>query len=384
MSDTVLFSGNFDRLLRLAVIVALLVACFQILAPFLGAIVWGAIIAVTLFPVSERVAGWLRGRRGWAATLMALLLFAFIVVPLVMIGTSIAGGVQWAIDHQFDMETLSNARLPGWLAGIPWIGPRLDAWWTRVSPNLSELARQLLPYIKDAAVWLLKRGTIAGAALLQLLIAIVVAAILLARPTGGANALRAFARRVGDERGPELLDLAMRTVRSVSLGVIGSAFAQAVLTAIGLGVSGVPGVGALSFLTFLVAVIQLPTLIVWVPAAIWLYYTGETGWAIALGLWGLLVINMIDNVLRPLLISQGAKLPLLLIFIGVIGGLLAWGFIGLFIGPTILAVCYTLFGTWLEQNGGGDQPALPEPTAPEAPVVAPLAPGVPEGAAPNG
>jgi predicted PurR-regulated permease PerM len=383
MSDPVIFSGNFDRLLRLAVIVALLLACFQVLAPFLGAIVGGAIIAVTLLPVSVRLAGWLRGRRGWAATLIALLLFGFIVVPLVMIGTSVAGGVQWAIDHQFDMETLSNARLPSWLAGLPWIGPRLDAWWTRVSPNLSELARQLLPYIKDAAIWLLKRGTIAGAALLQLLIAIVVAAVLLARPEGGANALRGFARRVGDERGPELLDLATRTVRSVSLGVIGSAFAQAVLTAIGLGVCGVPGVGALSFLTFLVAVIQLPTLIVWVPAAIWLYYTGETGWAIALGLWGLLVINMIDNVLRPLLISQGAKLPLLLIFIGVIGGLLAWGFIGLFIGPTILAVCYTLFGTWLEENGADDKPAEPEPAL-QAPDAAPPAPATPEGATTTG
>ena len=381
MSDPAppLISGNFDRLLRLVVIVALLFACFQILAPFLGAIVWGAIIAVTLFPVSERVAGWLRGRRGWAASLMALLLFGFIVVPLVMIGTSIAGGVQWAIDHQFDMETLSNTRLPEWLAGLPWVGPRLDAWWTKVSPNLSELAKQMLPFIKDAAIWLLKRGTIAGAALLQLLIAIVVAAILLARPEGGTNALRGFARRVGDDRGREMLDLAARTVRSVSLGVIGSAFAQALLTVIGFAVCGVPGVGALGFLTFLVAVIQLPTLIVWVPAAIWLYYTGETGWAIALGLWGLLVINMIDNVLRPLLISQGAKLPLILIFIGVIGGLLAWGFLGLFIGPTILAVCYTLFGTWLEENGAGEKPVLPAPDA-----EAPPAPSEPEGTATTG
>ena len=365
MSDSLLNPAHFDRLLRLAVIVALLLACFQVLAPFLGAIVWGAIIAVTLFPLFVRVTGWLRGRRGWAAALVALVLFGVVVVPLVLVGTSVASGVQWGIEHKFDLETLGGTRMPDWIAGIPVVGPRLDAWWLSVSPNLSELVNQTLPYVKDATIWLLKRGTIAGAALLQLLIAIFVAAYLLARHEGTSGALRGFAQRVGNDRGPELLDLAARTVRSVSLGVIGSAFAQALLSAVGFAVSGVPGVGALGFLTFLVAVIQLPTLLVWVPAAIWLYYSGETGWAVALGLWGLLVINMIDNVLRPLLISQGAKLPLILIFIGVIGGLIAWGFLGLFIGPTILAVCYTLFGTWLEENGeGGKLPAAEAPATP--------------------
>ena len=375
MNEPVLVSGNFDRLLRLAVIVALLVACFEILAPFLGAIVWGSIIAVTLFPVFVRLTAWFRGRRGWAATLIALLLFAFIVVPLVMIGASVATGVEWAIAHKFDMEELSNTRLPEWVVGVPLVGSRLEAWWTSVSPNLSELVNQMLPYVKDSAIWLLKRGTVAGAALLQLVVAIFIAAILLARHEASAGAVHGFAHRVGDDRGGQLLDLAARTVRSVSLGVIGSAFAQAVLSAIGFWVCGVPAVGVLGFLTFLVAVIQLPTLIVWVPAAIWLYYTGETGWAVALGLWGLLVINMIDNVLRPLLISQGAKLPLILIFIGVLGGLIAWGFLGLFIGPTILAVCYTLFGSWLEQDGDAAKPAAAAPEPSAAPPTEPAAMG---------
>jgi predicted PurR-regulated permease PerM len=371
MNDSVLNPANFDRLLRLAVIVALLLACFQILAPFLGAIVWGAIIAVTLFPVFRRLTGWLRGRRGWAATLVALLLFGVVVVPLVLVGTSVASGVEWAIEHKFDIQNLTQTPPPEWLAGIPVIGPRLNFLWLRASANFGEFANQLMPYVKDATIWLLKRGTVAGAALLQLVIAIFVAAVLLARHEDAGGVARGFSFRVGGERGGQLLDLAARTVRSVSLGVIGSAFAQAVLSAIGFAVSGVPGVGALGFLTFLVAVIQLPTLLVWVPAAIWLYYNGETGWAVALALWGLLVINTIDNVLRPLLISQGAKLPLILIFIGVIGGLLAWGFLGLFIGPTILAVCYTLFGTWLEDGAPPDAEVAAGAPPPSEPSTEP-------------
>jgi predicted PurR-regulated permease PerM len=350
MSESTFAAVGFDRLLRLAVLVALLAACLQILAPFFGALVWGAIIAVTLWPVFARITAWLGGRRGWAATIVALLLFVLLVLPLTLAGASLARGVEWLLAQNFDLSHLGEAELPGWVGSIPMIGSSLVAWWAKASQNFGALATQMLPYFKDGTVWLLTRGIVAGVALFQILVAIFLAAYLLSQHEDTARLARGFAQKLEAERGLHLLDLAARTVRSVSLGVIGSAFAQAVLAAVGFVVCGVPGVGALSFLTFLVAVIQLPTLLVWAPAAIWLYWSGETGWSIALGLWGLLVINTVDNVLRPMLISQGAKLPLILIFTGVIGGLLAWGFLGLFIGPTILAVCYTLFTSWLEEK----------------------------------
>lgn len=363
-------SAGFDRLLRLAVVVALIAACLRILAPFLGALIWGAIIAVTLWPAFIWLETRLRRRTWLATTLTALVLVAFLIVPLALIGTSVADGVNWLLAHELDVDQLSARPLPAWVASIPLVGERLVAWWAQASPRLSELFAPILPYLKDGLLFLLRQGTAAGAALLQMVLAIVVATILLARHTGAGEIASRFALKLDPERGQGLLLVAARTVRSVSFGVIGSAFVQAALTAIGLGVAGVPAVGLLGFLTFLVAVIQLPTLLVWAPAALWLYGTGETGWAIALGIYGLAIINTIDNILRPLIISQGARLPLLLIFLGVIGGLLAWGFLGLFIGPTLLAMTYTLVLGWIEAT-----PVAATTAAVAADAVPPVAPG---------
>jgi predicted PurR-regulated permease PerM len=137
------------------------------------------------------------------------------------------------------------------------------------------------------------------------------------------------------------------TVRSVSIGLVGTASVQAMIAALGFFIAGMPGVAVLGFATFMLALVQLPTLLIWLPAAIWLYYTGEVGHAIFLGAWGLLLVNSVDNLLRPWLISRGAKLPFALILMGVLGGLLAWGIIGLFIGPTLLAVAYSLVRSWI-------------------------------------
>ena len=359
-------TAGFDRLLRFVVVIALIAACLRILAPFLGALIWGVIIAVTLWPSFI----WLEarlGRRTWLATILtALVLVASLVLPLALIGASLAEGVTWLLEHNLDVTQLTGRPLPGWVAGIPLVGERLVAWWSGASSQVSGLFAQVVPYLKDSLLFLLRQGTAAGAALVQMLLAIVVAAILLARHAGAGEIARRLAARLDPGRGHELLLIAARTVRSVSFGVIGAAFVQAVLTTIGLAVSGVPAVGPLGFLTFLISVIQLPTLLVWAPAAFWLYSTGEIGWAIALGIYGLAIINTSDNLLRPLIISQGARLPLILIFLGVIGGLLAWGFLGLFIGPTLLAMTYTLFLGWIE--------ASPMPAASDVPAPGPAPP----------
>ena len=352
------------------VVIALIAACLRILAPFLGALIWGAIIAVTLWPSFI----WLEtrlGQRTWLATsLTALVLVGSMVLPLALIGASLAEGVTWLIEHNVDVKELAARPLPAWVGGIPLVGERLVAWWSGASSQVSELFAQVVPYLKDSLLFLLRQGTAAGAALVQMLLAIVVAAILLARHAGAGEIARRLAARLDPGRGQDLLLIAARTVRSVSFGVIGAAFVQAVLTTIGLAVSGVPAVGPLGFLTFLISVIQLPTLLVWAPAAFWLYSTGEIGWAIALGIYGLAIINTSDNLLRPLIISQGARLPLILIFLGVIGGLLAWGFLGLFIGPTLLAMTYTLFLGWIEASA---MPVAEGAPAPDPAAPAPLA-----------
>lgn len=340
---------RFETYAQLAIAFTLVYACYRLFAPFIGATVWGAIIAVSLWPVFRRIDRRLGGRHGLAATLLGVLMAMVLVLPLITLGLSIVDGVNWVLQQQLDIESLKQRELPGWLTGMPVIGEPILRAWQNMMQHLSETLKQIAPFLRDMVLWLLRKGTGAGMAGVQFVIAIIVAMVLLAKHEACDDFARRLARRISPVRGEYLLDLAQRTVRGVSMGVMGTAFAQAALTALGLLVCGVPGAAALGFATFLVAIVQLPTFFIWAPAAFWLYSTGDNFWSGALAIWGLVVVNTIDNFLKPYLISQGASLPLALIFIGVIGGLLAWGFVGLFIGPTILAIAYTLMLDWLYQ-----------------------------------
>ena len=341
---------RFENYIQLAIVVTLIYACFRVFAPFLGAIIWGAIIAISLWPLYRRIRRRLGERGGLAATLLGLALASLLVIPLIMLGISAVDGVNWLMDQNLNVETVRNYELPAWLLGLPVVGAKIAQTWQNMLLHLSETLQQITPFLKEAVLWLVKKSTGAGMAAVQFLIAIIVAMILLAKQQSSTDFAMRFARRISPSRGEYLADTAQKTIRGVSAGVMGTAFVQAALTAIGLIVSGVPAAAALGFATFLIAIVQLPTLFVWAPAAFWLYHNGDSFAASGLALWGLLVVNTIDNFLKPYLISQGADLPLSLIFIGVIGGLLAWGFVGLFIGPTILAIAYTLLQDWLYQQ----------------------------------
>lgn len=338
---------RFENYAQLAIVFTLIFACYKLFAPFIGAMVWGGIIAVSLWPLFFRIDRRLAGHHGWAATLLGLLLALVLVIPLITLGLSVVDGVNWVLQQPFDLESLKQRELPQWLINLPLVGAPLLHGWQNMMTHLSDTLQQITPFLRDMVLWLLKKGTGAGMAAVQFLIAIIVAMVLLAKHKACNDFARRLAQRISPMRGEFLLDQAQRTVRGVSMGVMGTAFAQAALTALGLLVCGVPGAAALGFATFLVAVVQLPTFFIWAPAAFWLYSNGDHFWAGALAVWGLVVVNTIDNFLKPYLISQGASLPLPLIFIGVIGGLLAWGFVGLFIGPTILAMAYTLMLDWL-------------------------------------
>lgn len=341
---------RFENYAQLAIVFTLIFACYRLFAPFVGATVWGAIIAISLWPLFIRIDVRLGGRHGWSASLLGALLALLLVIPLITLGLSVVDGVNWVLEQQYDLESLRQRELPGWLVNLPLVGAPILRGWQNMMVHLSDTLQQITPFLRDMVLWLLKKGTGAGMAAVQFMIAIMVAMVLLAKHQACNDFALRLARRISPLRGEYLLDQAQRTVRGVSMGVMGTAFAQAALTSLGLVVCGVPGAAALGFATFLVAIIQLPTFFIWAPAAFWLYSTGNHFWAGALAVWGLVVVNTIDNFLKPYLISQGASLPLPLIFIGVIGGLLAWGFVGLFIGPTILAMAYTLILDWLYQT----------------------------------
>ncbi|MBL8484305.1 MAG: AI-2E family transporter [Rhodocyclaceae bacterium] len=355
MKQSLTRTMNQEWLLRAALIVALAASCLYLLAPFVGALTWGVIIAVSLWPLFRRLTERFGGRKRLTSILLGSAMMVLIGFPLALLGMAVTNGVQWVLALDIDLKHLNLPPPPAWIAGLPIVGQHILDMWQRGASQLTDLARQAFPYAKDGVLWLLKKGGVAGVAALELIVAVIVASVLLAYHKRSVDFAVRFSTRLTGAEGPALLDLAARTIRGVSLGVIGTAFVQTVLTVIGFVVAGVPGVMPLGMLTFMAATVQLPTLFVWGPAAVWLYFDGHTGWAIALGLWGLLVVNTIDNVLKPYLISQGAQLPVLLILLGVIGGLVAWGVVGLFIGPVLLAVAYTMLLAWLYHD-----------TAPEA------------------
>jgi predicted PurR-regulated permease PerM len=187
-----------------------------------------------------------------------------------------------------------------------------------------------------------------GLSLLEFLMAVLISGIMLHHGEGAAQVCRRFGERLSGPRGEQLLTIAEQTIRGVSVGVIGTALIQAVLTALGLLLAGVPGVLLLGFISFLTATMQVGTGLVWIPAAVWLGWSDQNGWMIFMIVWGIFA-NTIDNFIKPVLIGMGNATPMAVIFFGVLGGLLAFGFLGIFVGATLLAVTYTLFSTWLEE-----------------------------------
>jgi predicted PurR-regulated permease PerM len=251
---------------------------------------------------------------------------------------------------------------PDWLDRIPLAGPLLERRWeAAAAASPEELASRVMPHVRSAVRWLLPQIGALGLVFVHFLLMVVLAAILYARGESAAAALIAFAERLAGTKGRRVVVLAGQAVRGVALGVIGTALIQSSLAGLGLLVSGVPYPGIVTALVFVLCVAQVGPLLVMLPVCGWLYWSGDAGWAAGLLVWSV-IVGLLDNVLRPLLIRKGADLPLLLIFAGVIGGLIAFGLIGLFIGPILLAVTYTLLVDWVSI----EPPASAAPSQPDA------------------
>jgi predicted PurR-regulated permease PerM len=331
----------------------MIVASFWILRPFLPAVIWATMIVVATWPLMVRVQSALWGRRGLAVAVMTTGLLLGLLVPLTLAlitivahSQEIVGGVQWIL-------AWSVPSPPHWLEGLPVVGARLAARWQEVAAiPPEEVAERLAPYTKVFLAWFLGTVGTMGMVLVQFLLIVLVAAFLYASGERAADGVCRFARRLAGARGEHSAQLAARAIRGVALGIIVTALVQACLAGIGLIVSGVPFAAVLTALVFALCIAQLGPLPVLVGAVAWTYWSGSTGWAIALLLWTLFVVS-IDNVIRPILIRKGADLPLWLVFSGVVGGLLTFGIVGLFIGPVVLAVSYSLLADWVH---------TPEPT----------------------
>ncbi len=330
-------------------LVGLIVAAFWILRPFLGAVVWATMIVVATWPLLRRIEARLGGRRMIAVALMTLAMILVFVLPF-WVAISTISEYAHAVDDW--PETLSRLKLPpppDVVEALPLVGHSIAQPWREFSElPPDELAAKVRPYAGTIAKFLASQAGSVGMLLVEFLMTIVISIVLYVNGEAAADMVMRFGRRLAGTQGEHSVRLASQAIRGVALGVVVTALVQAVLGGIGLAVAGVPLAGILTAVMLMFCLAQLGPTLVLLPACIYLYWTGAHAWAIVLLVWTVFV-GTLDNFLRPYLIKKGADLPLLLIFAGVIGGLLTMGMIGLFVGPVVLAVAYMLFEAWIDE-----------------------------------
>jgi len=268
---------------------------------------------------------------------------------------SLADSASELIDAMRKMFEYGPPALPEWMTNLPFVGKTIANYWQTLSHDSGRLIEDLQGLISPARSVLLSGGGILFSGLLQLGLAVLVAFFLYRDGEAAATKITRITIRIGGARGGHLLNVAGSTVVSVVYGILGTALAQGVVAGIGFLIAGVPGAALLGFATFFLSVVPVGPPLIWIPAAVWLFLQGSTGWAIFMGLWGLLVISMVDNVLKPMIISHGSHLPFMLVLLGVLGGAAAFGFVGIFLGPTLLAVGYRMVNEWMDGEANGEK-----------------------------
>jgi len=329
---------------------ALLAASFWIFRPFLTAFIWATIIVVATWPLLLKLQRWLWNKRWLAVAAMTVLLLLVLVVPLTLAIAAIIDGADKISDLIKSIGAFTVPPMPEWVGKIPMVGKKLAVSWqyyAALPPE--ELSAVLTPYAKNALGWFIAKAGSFGMMILQFLLTVIISAILYATGETAASGVRSFARRLAGAKGDETAVLAAMSVRGVALGVVLTAMIQSVLAGIGLAITGVPAVAILTAVMFMLCIAQVGPALVLILAIAWLFWKGDPFWGGVLIAWSLPVL-VLDNIIKPVLIKKGADLPLLLIFAGVIGGLLAFGIVGLFIGPVVLAVAHVLLKAWVSEG----------------------------------
>jgi predicted PurR-regulated permease PerM len=414
--ETPAVSRTTQPLLAWLALLLLLVGSFFVLRPFLTALTWAVILTYSLHPLQRLFTRWFRGSRTLAACLVTLTVTVVLTGPVVLIGVSIAQDGKDLAMATRNWFLSAPEQTPAWMRRMPVVGDELDGYWIGFAEDRKRWMEQLDEALKtppppkaivvngniddqavkappppvndktpqedeaagkgktepphvvvllgkllgEAKSWLIAAGLAVGQGVTQVLLSAFLTFFLLRDAPELSQRLAVSVERLAGQRGRHLIMVAGNTVRGVIYGILGTAIAQSVVAGLGFWMAGVPGAVLLAVLTFFFAVVPFGPPLVWVPAALWLFAQNETGWGIFMLIWGLLGISSVDNVLRPLIISQGSKMPFVLIFCGVIGGALAFGLVGVFIGPTLLAVCFRLIAEW----SAGNYPVVEE-SAPE-------------------
>lgn len=332
--------------LAIICILLLIAGSLWVLRPFLAATIWATMIVVSTWPLLQAIQKRLGGRRALAITVMTLGMILVLAVPLWLAIDTIANHAEDIVNLARKLTKSGLPPLPQWAIELPFFGEKLSAFWTQiVAAGPQGLVNKAEPYAAQTGAWILSQVGGLGALLFHFFLIVSLSAVFYANGESGAAMVKRFGRRLAGDNGENAIILAGGAIRGVALGVGVTAMVQTALGGIGLAICGVPFASLLSALMLMLCIAQLGPSLVLFPAVAWMFWMGDTGWAIALLIWSIIVV-MLDNFLRPMLIKKGADLPLLLIFAGVIGGLIGFGLIGIFIGPVVLAVTYTLFEAW--------------------------------------
>jgi predicted PurR-regulated permease PerM len=346
-ADQDFLSRVLEATIRIGIVALLAFWCFQIVRPFLIPVIWGIIIAVAVFPAYERLEPVLGGRRRLAATLITLLMFIVLLIPTVMLAETLVDGAR-LLASQIQAETLGVPPPPESVASWPIIGQSLDQFWRTASENLAYAIKPITPQLKALGSWLLNHAAGAGLGILQFVAAIIISGVLLAFSQAGGQTARTLGVRLAGDRGVDFINVAEATVRSVARGILGVALIQSLLAGLGFLVVGIPGAGLWALIALFFGVIQIGIFPVTLPILIYVFATADIVTAVIFLIWSIFV-STIDNVLKPMLLGRGVKAPMLIIFVGSIGGFISAGIIGLFIGAVVLALGYELFTTWLSE-----------------------------------
>jgi len=345
MTSPTQMDGRTERNIRGIVIALLLIGCLVVLWPFLSSLLWAVVLTFTLWPIYRRVLVMLGGRRTWASLAMTLATTLILLVPFLIVGFTLADNVKDLTNAAKQFMESGPPDAPHWLLRLPF-GQAISDYWNTFAGDSRRLLSALQPLVEPVSTLMLKWGLALGHGVIELTLSVLIAFFLYRDGVFVAERADAAAERIAGERGQHLLALAGRTTRSVVYGILGTALVQGVLAGIGFLIARVPGAIVLALLTFFLSVIPVGPPLIWIPVSIWLFAKVSVAWGIFMVFWGLLVSST-DNVVKPWLISQGSDMPFLLIFFGVIGGAMSFGLVGVFLGPTLLAVGYKLLQEWL-------------------------------------
>jgi predicted PurR-regulated permease PerM len=337
---------RIEQVIGGSILLLIAVGCIIVLRPFLPALLWATILSISTWPAFRWLERKLGGRTSLAAALMSLVLAVGFLVPLTILGTSVAENFAKFAGNVLGVFESGPPPPPAWVEKVPMIGDRLSTLWQSYADDTTQFAAAARQYVTPATNWLFGVGGKIGRGILDLTLSVIVAFFFFRDGAYGAERLRVLVDKVAGPRGRHLLAVAEKTMIGVVYGILGTALAQGALAAFGLWLAGVPGALFLGLLTSLLSFVPMGPPFVWLPSTLYLLSINEIEWGVFMGLWGLLVVSTVDNVIRPYFISLGSALPLLLVYLGVLGGIIAFGFLGLFIGPTLLAIAYTIIREW--------------------------------------